>query len=182
MANVFIVHGVEGYPEENWFPWLKKQLEQLGHNVVVPQFPTPENQTLSSWLEVLEQYKQFLTPATIFVGHSLGVPFVLNVVEKYPIKAAFLVAGFVGKAGNQFDEGMKTFAQKSFHWQQIKSNCQNFVVFHSDNDPYIRLEKAQEVAGHLDIEVTLVKGAGHFNKTAGYETFDLLLEKIKPFL
>src|SRR3989344_4874506 len=98
MANVFIIHGVGGYPEENWFPWLKKQLEQLGHNVVVPQFPTPENQTLSSWLEVLEQYKQFLTPATIFVGHSLGVPFVLNILEKYPAKAAFLVAGFVVNA------------------------------------------------------------------------------------
>ena len=102
--------------------------------------------------------------------------------SEYRIPAVRLVAGFVGKAENQFDEGMKTFAQKSFDWQQIKRNCQNFVVFHSDNDPYIRLEKAQEVAGHLDIEVTLVKGAGHFNKTAGYEIFDLLLEKIKPFL
>jgi len=77
---------------------------------------------------------------------------------------------------------MKTFAQKTFNWQQIKSNCQNFVVFHSDNDPYIKLEKGREVARHLDIEVTVVEGAGHFNKAAGYETFDLLLEKIKPFL
>ena len=22
MTNFFIIHGVEGYPEENWFPWL----------------------------------------------------------------------------------------------------------------------------------------------------------------
>ena len=182
MANVFIIHGVEGYPEENWFPWLKKELEVLGHKVFVPQFPTSENQTLSSWLKVLEQYKEFLTPTTIFVGHSLGVPFVLNVLEKQVAKVAFLVAGFVGKAGNQFDDGMETFAQKSFDWQQIKSNCQNFVVFHSDNDPYIKLKKGQEIAEHLGVEVTIVKGAGHFNKTAGYETFDLLLEKIKPFL
>ncbi len=182
MANIFIIHGVEGYPKENWFPWLKTELEKLGHKVFVPQFPTPENQSLSNWLEVLEQYKEFLTPATILIGHSLGAPFVLNVLEKYPAKAAVLVAGFVGKAGNQFDEGMKTFAQKSFNWQQIKNNCQNFVVFHSDNDPYVKLEKGQEVAEHLGVEVTLVKSAGHFNKAAGYETFGLLLEKIKPFL
>jgi predicted alpha/beta hydrolase family esterase len=77
---------------------------------------------------------------------------------------------------------MKTFAQKFFNWQRIKSNCKIFVVFHSDNDPYIKLEKGQEVAEYLGVGVTLVKGAGHFNKTAGYETFDLLLEKIKPFL
>ena len=25
--NVFIFHGTEGYPEENWFPWLKEKLE-----------------------------------------------------------------------------------------------------------------------------------------------------------
>ena len=41
MANIFIIHGTEGYPEENWFPWLKKELEQKGHIVFVPQFPTP---------------------------------------------------------------------------------------------------------------------------------------------
>jgi predicted alpha/beta hydrolase family esterase len=25
--RVFIIHGWEGYPEEGWFPWLKKELE-----------------------------------------------------------------------------------------------------------------------------------------------------------
>ncbi|MBN1495109.1 serine hydrolase family protein [Candidatus Peregrinibacteria bacterium] len=182
MANIFIIHGVGGYPEENWFPWLKNELERLGHKVIVPQFPTPENQTLSNWLNELEKYKEFLTSTSIFVGHSLGVPFVLNVIERYPVKAAFLVSGFVGKEGNQFDDSMKTFVQKIFNWTQIKSNCKNFIIFHSDNDPYIKLEKAQELAKNLDVEVNVVKGAGHFNSTAGYTSFDLLLEKIKPLL
>jgi esterase/lipase len=44
--KVFIIHGVGGYPEENWFPWLKAELENRGHEVHVPQFPTPENQAL----------------------------------------------------------------------------------------------------------------------------------------
>jgi hypothetical protein len=26
--RVFIIHGWEGYPEEGWFPWLKKELEK----------------------------------------------------------------------------------------------------------------------------------------------------------
>ena len=41
MKNVIIIHGTEGYPEENWFPWLKKNLEERGYNVTVPQFPSP---------------------------------------------------------------------------------------------------------------------------------------------
>ena len=28
--RVFIVHGWDGYPEEVWFPWLKKELEAKG--------------------------------------------------------------------------------------------------------------------------------------------------------
>ena len=40
-TNVFIFHGTEGYPEENWFPWLKEKLEAKGYKVFVPQFPTP---------------------------------------------------------------------------------------------------------------------------------------------
>lgn len=179
MPTIFIIHGVEGHPEENWFPWLKHELEQLGHNVIVPQFPTPENQTLSHWLAVLEEYKELLTTDTIFIGHSLGAPFVLNILEKHPAKAAVLVAGFVGKAENQFDEGMKSFAQRTFDWETIKRNCSNFLIFHSDNDPYIKLEKAEQLATQLDIKINLVKNAGHFNTAAGYESFPLLLEKMK---
>ncbi len=182
MANVFIIHGLEGYPEENWFPWLKKELEKLGHKVFVPQFPTPENQTLDNWLQVFEQYDNKLTKDSIVIGHSLGVPFLLSVIEEQSIKAAFLVSGFVGKIGNQFDESLKTFAQKSFNWRQIKNNCKRFYLFHSDNDPYIRIEKAEELAQNLDTEVILVKGAGHFNSTASYNNFDLLLKKIKDEL
>jgi len=179
MTNIFIIHGVGGNPEENWFPWLKKELEALGHIVIIPQFPTPENQTLENWLGKLEEFKEFITPSTLFVGHSLGVSFILNVIERYPIKAAFLVAGFTGKAGNKFDDSMKTFAQRDFDWGQIRKNCKNFVIFHSDNDPYVKLEKADELAGYLGVKVDLVKGAGHFNRASGYDTFDLLLEKIK---
>lgn len=41
MANVIIIHGAYGNPEENWFPWLKKELEKLDCRVFVPKFPTP---------------------------------------------------------------------------------------------------------------------------------------------
>lgn len=179
MKNVLIVHGVGGHPQENWFPWIKGELEKLGCKVFVPQFPTPQGQTLAEWMEVFEGVRGGLEEDAIFVGHSLGVPFVLNVLEKYPAHAAFLVAGFVGKAGNKFDEGMKTFAQREFDWKRIRKNCGKFYVFHSDNDPYIKLEKGEEVAKKLGTGIILVKGAGHFNAKAGYMEFPLLLEKIK---
>lgn len=52
--NAFIFHGAGGHPEENWFPWLKRELEAKGLEVFVPKFPTPEGEGLEAWLKVLE--------------------------------------------------------------------------------------------------------------------------------
>lgn len=102
--------------------------------------------------------------------------------QKYHIKAAFLVAGFVGIAGNRFDDSVKTFAQRVFDWQKIKENCQHFEIFHSDNDPYIRLEMAEELAKFLGVEVTLIPGAGHINESAGYTKFEELLTSLREIV
>lgn len=185
MTNIFIIHGTYGHPKENWFFWLKLELEKLGCKVFVPKFPTPKNQTLENWLKVFEEYKKHLDENSIVVGHSLGPAFLLNVLERIdkPIKAAFFVSGFTGLLGNsEIDEINKSFVDKSFDWQKIKQNCPKFFVFHSDNDPYVLLEKSKEFAKNLGVNVILVKNAGHFNEKAGYTKFNLLLDKIKEVL
>jgi len=178
MSTIFIIHGVGGNPEENWFPWLKAELEKLGNKVIVPQFPTPEGQTLGNWLATLKNYEADLTPESILIGHSLGGCFILNLLERYPARAAFLVAPVFGILGNAFDEGMKTFAQREFNWPTILANCSHFEIFHSDNDPYVPLTKAEDLSKHLNTPVTLVPGGGHLNQSAGYTKFRELLERI----
>lgn len=179
MANIFIIHGTNGHPQENWFPWLKAELEKLHCNVFVPKFPTPEGQTLENWLKVFEEHKCHLGGNPILVGHSLGVAFLLSVLETTKAKAAFFVAGFTGPLGIPNDGINKSIAGREFDWKKIRKNCKRFYVFNSDNDPYVPLETGKELARNLGTEVILVKGAGHFNAKAGYTKFPLLLEKIK---
>ena len=38
---------------------------------------------------------------------------------------------------------------------------------------------AEDIAKQLGVEITLVKGAGHFNIKTGFKTFPLLLERVK---
>ena len=180
--KVIIIHGSFGNPEENWFPWLKEELEKFGWTVSIPSFPTPEGQNLDSWTKTFEETEAGLDEETILVGHSLGPAFILNVLERIDkqVKACFFVSGFLGKLGNpEFDEINRTFTDREFYWKKIKENCPAFFVFHSDNDPYVSLEKAEELAQNLGTEVTIVQGAGHFNENGGYTKFPLLLEKIK---
>lgn len=132
-----------------------------------------------NWLATLKNYAADLTPETILIGHSLGGSFILNILEHTPVKAAYLVAPVFGILGNAFDEGMKTFAQHEFNWQAILANCPHFEIFHSDNDPYIKLTRAEELAQHLNTSVTLIPGGGHLNQSAGFTKFEELLERIQ---
>jgi len=183
--NAFVIHGSFGSPEENWFPWLKAELEKIGCPVFVPRFPTPEGQSLKAWLKAFEEYKAQVDENTVFAGHSLGPAFILSVLERLekPVKACFFVAGFVGALGNpEFDAMNKSFAEKEVDWEKIRKNCGKFFVFYSGNDPFVPKEKAQKLGQMLGTKPILVKGAGHFNSKAGYARFPLLLEKIKTAL
>lgn len=184
MKNVFIIHGAYGYPGENWFPWLKKELEKEGYNVIVPTFPTPENQNLNNWLKVIGNYKKYFDQDTIVVGHSIGAGFLLNVIERLerPIRSAFLVSGWTGLLNDSLDEINKTFIDKQFDWNKIKKNCQKFYVYNSDNDPYVPLKLGQDLAKNLEADLILVKNGGHIGSKAGFTEFPLLLNNIKELI
>lgn len=185
MQNVFIFHGTEGYPQENWFPWLKQELEQKGYNVIVPQFPSPPviPAKISEWFDVLKGYEKYVDENTIFVGHSLGGIFTLRVLEKleHPVKAAFFVGAPIGvKPILNYDRD-SSFSGFNFDWGTIKAKAKNFVVYQSDDDPYVGLDNGKELAKHLGTELSFIPNAGHFNKRAGYTKFQELKDKIISF-
>ena len=184
MRTVFIFHGTGGYPEENWFPWLKKELEQQGCQVIIPQFPTPEGQSLEAWLRIVETYKENINEETIFIGHSLGGLFLLRVLErlKHSVFAAFFVSAPIGIKPIRFYESDYQFSGFSFDWSKIKNSATQFTVFHSDNDPYVSLGNGKELAKQLGVKLNFIPNAGHLNTESGYTTFEELLEELKKLL
>lgn len=178
--NVFIFHDTMGSPESNWFPWLKKELENLGIEVFVPKFLTPEGQSLENWLKAFEPYLDKVNSETVFVGHSMGPGFFLRLLERRTsqIKAAILAAPFDDFIGEEpYDTLNKTFIDHPFDWEKIKQNCGNFTVFAGNDDPYVATKFSQNVADGLGIELKIIKGGKHLGENL--KEFPEVLEEIK---
>jgi hypothetical protein len=171
--NAYIFHGVDGYPEENWFQWLKQELDNVGIETDVPQLPNPSHPDMNEWLSFASSFKT--GPDTIFIGHSLGALLILRMLERgHKAKAVYLVAPFLNdlkwKVINE-----SHFFDDNFDWKLIKKQCPKFEVFASKNDPYVRIEYVEEVANNLEVENQILDVERHFNT----KEFPYLLERIE---
>jgi predicted alpha/beta hydrolase family esterase len=120
--RVVIIHGSYGSADGNWFRWLASRVRELGHEPTVPQFPTPTGQNLSNWLRVFDEQVGALSPNIVLVEHSLGVAFILRLLERTadPIAGAFLVAGFLGPLGlPDFDRINAEFVLPAVDWPRV---------------------------------------------------------------
>ena len=183
--RVIISHGTLGHPGRAWFPWLAAQLQELGIEVVLPHYPTPEEQSLESWLAAFREAAAELRSDDILVGHSLGAVFSLRLLEHYrlPIKGTFLVAAFAGPIGNlRFDALNTTFVEAPFDWAAIRDCAGVLKSYSSDNDPFVPLSLGLELAAYLNIKAEIIPNGGHLIANSGYAEFPLLLNEIVPLI
>ena len=181
--KVVIIHGTFGNPQENRFPWLKEQLEQQGHEVWIPNLPTPDNQTPEHRCDALQKQVPFIFDKdTILVGHSLWATYLLHILDrerKEPLKKAIFVSWFIHDLGNStFDKLNKPFLSDAFNRERIRHNTSKSIVFHGDNDPYVPISEAEYLSKQLWAKLIIVSNWGHLNNSAGFSSFPILLEEL----
>lgn len=181
--KIVIIHGTFGNPGENWFPWIKKELELLWHTVWIPKLPTPEGQTPKNRCNELQKQVPFIfDEETVLIGHSLWATYLLHILDrerKEPVKKSVFVSWFIHELGNdKFDTLNKPFLSDSFNRERIKCNTSESIVFHGDNDPYVPINEAEYLSKYLWAELIIVPHWGHLNTSAGFSSFSRLLEEI----
>jgi predicted alpha/beta hydrolase family esterase len=199
-----IFHGSYGSLEGNWFPWLKRELEKLRQEVLLPKFPTDDwdevnkigenniknykpKQTLNNWLAAFE--KQVLPniqedDKLCFIGHSMGPQFILQVVDKYDIQldSAIFVSPFMEdiKGGwYQFYAVNKTFYKTDFDFNKLRRLIPVSYVLYGSDDPYVDSKYPKEFAEKLGSEIIEIKGGGHLNAEVGMTSFPKVLKLCK---
>lgn len=174
--QILIVHGWNSDSKDNWFPWLKSELESRGMNVQCPDMPNPKFPKQEEWLEKLTAVVDNDNPL-ILVGHSLGTIAVLRLLERISSKivCVILVAGFTQGFGvNAISDFFKT----PFDFARIKQKSRKFIVISSSNDPYLPITEGQKLADELNAEFIIEKNAGHLDSESGFSKYPSLLKLI----
>lgn len=190
MKRAVILHGTNGNHTENWFPWLKSELEKLGYEVWVPDLPGAEKPDM-------ERYKKFLLEQewdftdNVVIGHSSGAVAILGLLEALPentqIDAAILVGAFTERLATEPSwEMLRGLFGRPFNFDAIKQKARQFIFVHSDDDPYCPLEQAKELHQKLGGEFILMHGCGHFSAKLDPrfsqfpELLDIIKKEVKP--
>jgi predicted alpha/beta hydrolase family esterase len=180
-TRYIIIHGTKGSPSGNWFPWLAAELGAKNAEVVIPEMPTPQGQSLESWFAAFYRQAGTIDSETCIIGHSLGAVFLLRYLERClnPIGCAVFVAGFIGLLGKyEYDRLNASFIACPFDWGTIRINSGRILCIAGDNDPYVPLAQPTELADKLGANLQVVRGGGHLNSESGYESFPSLLEQL----
>lgn len=188
MKYIFINHGFKGSNIENWFPWLKNEIDDDNNFVIIPQYSIDNDRHFYEyWKKVLDIYKEFnyINSDTIMIGHSSGCAFTIKYLIENNIKISklIMVSGFNNYMSVDEDDFHKK-VNKSFYSMdkdlvKIKELCDDIVCIYGDNDPYIPKDVFCNFALRLGAKQVVIKNGGHLNKDAGYDKFEEILKYIK---
>lgn len=187
MKKVYLIHGWEGNPENNWFPWLKQKLEAEGFEVIVPAMPGTEKPVKSVWLKTMRDIIVNPNKNTYLVGHSMGCQAIQRYLETLEegvvIGGAVFVAGWIndpmweGRTKEEADVIQDWFDVPK-DYEKIKSHCKEFVSIFSTNDPFISKSNWDESEKELVAEVIILENKSHFDDDAGIKELPEALEAI----
>ena len=148
-----------------WFPWLKKELQKQGYEVIALKMPNPIYPKIEEWIPFIQ--KQIKRPGknTVFIGHSIGCQTILRYLETLPVKVqvgpVILVAPFFELDGVE-KEIARPWLEAPMDIKKIKKHLTKIVAIFSDDDPLVPLKNKEHFSKHFKSKIIVLKGRNHF--------------------
>jgi len=190
--KVFIIHGWEGHPKNNWFPWLKKKLESEGFKIIIPQMPYTDNPEIKPWVDKLKKIVGKPDENTYFIGHSIGCQTIMRYLQTLPknseIGGAIFVAGWISSLTPvktwednepEDQEIINPWLKSPLRFDKIKNTTDNFVAIFSDNDPYVPVKENSDTwKKELGAKVIVEHNKGHFDDEEGIKKLPVVFDTL----
>jgi uncharacterized protein len=173
MKRAVIVHCWDGKPQYCWYPRAKKELEENGFEVAIPEMPEAHLPKLSSWLPKLQEDASIPDKELYLIGHSLGCITILRYLEQLTdeekVGGVILVAGFTDDLSDvdPIEDELKSFFETPILWNKIKAKANKFVAIHSDDDPFVAIEYGDIFKKQLGAKLIIKHKMGHFSGEVG---------------
>ena len=183
--RIFIVHGWGGYQTEGWFPWLKRELEQKGFQVFIPQLPDADKPRIEKWIPALAAVVGIPDEETYFVGHSMGCQAIARYVETLdkPVGGAVFVAGFFKRLTGLEDdpdarETDRHWLEAPLDFEKVRVNLEKSIAIFSDDDPFVPLDNQDDFRDKLGSNIIIEHGKKHFSGSDGLRELPAALQAI----
>lgn len=149
-----------GSPNDNWFPSVKEELENMGITVIAEEFPDNDLARETVWIPYLLNELE-VNENTILVGHSSGAIAAMRLAEQQPILGSILVGAYHTDLDMEKEKESGYF-NRPWNWQNIQKNQNWIVLFASQDDPWIPIEQPRYIHLQLNCEYHEYKNEGHF--------------------
>jgi len=164
----------------NWYQYVKKELEKLGLEVIAKNMPDPKLARKEIWIPFIKE-KLFNDENAILIGHSSGAIAILKFLEENKCKLAIIVGAYHSDLGDELEKKSGYF-DEPWKWDQIKNNAGKIVMFASQDDPYIPVSEPRLIKEKVDAEYHEYKDEGHFGVDVSKKEFPELILVIKKVL
>lgn len=185
--KVYIIHGHDASPNDHWYPWLSRKLQNAGHlskRIVLAHADQPN---FDDWQKFLALQMPILDENTIVIAHSLGCLTVLHYLNQYfqqhniKIKAGIFVSGF--KAALAVKPELTEFIKKArMDSGVLQIHMPIAISFISSNDPIVPPPASIQLSSFINAQLYEVKDAGHFMAKDGFSEIPELWDILHPLL
>ena len=170
MSNrTLILHGWGGSDHPHWQSHLASEIAKDYGTVSFPLLDNCHFPSKNRWIRQVKKILEEFQPTTV-VCHSLAntLWFWLCQEEIITIEKLFMVSP---PSLQTTEDTIKTFfpcnVPQNIHAKEV-------CLIVSDNDPWIKLDEAENMAKAIDAQYIVIENGGHINADSGFGKWDLI--------
>lgn len=170
MKRVIIVHRWEGGSHDDWRPWLKTKLENMGYEVLVPDMPDTDVPVIEKWVSKLSEVVGTPDSETYFIGHSIGCQTILRYLETVDtqVGGALFVAGWFNLDNLEDEEVVETakpWIETPIDIGKIKTVLPKSILLISKDDPYGAFQENVDKFSRFVTHTSVFDHSEHFTES-----------------